>query len=214
MPAAGFQVELVRNEEPATTTDAGGARPGGNRGRGGPMGNFGRSLQTTVAAAGSFQLQNVPEGAYRLRLQSGRRGGVLHEEVVQVIADIVTQRTLAVQTHALIGTITCDDGTDPATLNGRVSLLPGLTAPPENLQAWMRGNPVFDARLQAGAFRCESLPAGNYLLVLTVPGRERTTLPVVVSGEQQLTVAVGKVAANAPNGAGSGAPRPRATNGR
>ena len=45
-------------------------------------------------------------------------------------------------------------------------MLPGATEVPENLNSWLRQNTSFDARVQDGGFTIESLPPGNYLLVL------------------------------------------------
>ena len=223
-PATGFQVELTRQDETgAPPANTGGPGRGG-RGQGGPggFGGFGRTFQSAVASSGKFTIANVPAGTYRLRVQNNRRGGTLHEELVQVVVEATTERSIVVQTHTLRGTVTRDDGGNPAELNGRVSLLPGLTAVPENLGAFQRENPGFDARLQNGAFQFETLKPGGYLLVLTVRGRERTSQPIVVQGDQTLAIAAGKVATPtatpAPNGAnGPGtpaAPRQRPGNGR
>jgi hypothetical protein len=211
-PANGFQVELTRLDDSGAAPEQNGGGPGGRRGGGG-FGNFGRSFQGAVAASGNFRIQNVPAGQYRLRVQSGRRGGALHEEVVAVVADATTERHLSLQTHSLRGTMQGEAELDPKTLSGRASLLPGLTEVPENLGAWQRDNPGFDARVQSGGFTFEALKPGNYLLVVTIRGRERSTLPVVVTGDQTVTVPVGKVAAPSADPAGN-QPRARPTNGR
>ncbi len=189
---AGLQVELQRNDE----NGASGA-PGGGRGRGagGGFPGFGRTFQATVAASGRFTIANVPPGLYRLRVQNARRGGTLHEEVLQVVADVVTERTIVVQTHSLRGRITRDDGGDATELGGRISLLPGLTELPPNLGEWQRTNPGLDARLQNGAFTFDAVKPGGYLLVATVRGRERTHQAIVVQGDQEILVAAGKPAA-------------------
>jgi len=210
-PAAGFQVELSRQDESGAPQNGfGGRRPGGG-GRAEFFGGFGRSFQAAVAQSGNFSIPNVPAGIYRLRVQAARRGGLVHEEVVQVTVNSTTQCVVVLQTSNLEGSITRDDGGNAAELNGRVSLLPGLTAVPENLPAWQRENSSFDARLQNGAFKFTALKPGGYLLVLTVRGRERTTLPIVVgSTDQTVVVPAGKVVAAAsptPNGAPS-SPRP------
>jgi hypothetical protein len=212
-PAVGFQVELVRAED-ATNSDGQAAQPpGGGRGRGGPMGNFGRSLQTTVTAAGTFRIEKVPEGAYRLRLQSGRRGGALHEAVVQVIADTTTERSLQVQTHSLRGTLTCDDGTDPTQLNGIIMLRPSIDPLPDNLRTWLRSTAGFDAMMRGGTFQFDAVPAGSYLLAVSVAGRETSTQAIVINGDQQVVVAAGKGAA-AQGGTPANTPRQRPPTGR
>lgn len=201
--AAGFQVELTRQDDGADAAPPP-AGPGG--GPGGPgarrMANFGRTFNATVAASGQFAIGDVPAGLYRMRVQSGRRGGVLHEEVVQVLPDAPTERTLVLQTCSLRGTFTRADSGDPKELAGRISLLPGQTVVPDNLNAWLRQNPGFDARVRDGGFAFDALPSGSYLLVVQLRGREVTAQPVVLQGDQELTVAAGAVTANAPNSTG------------
>ncbi|MFN6192422.1 MAG: hypothetical protein ACK5BN_01195, partial [Planctomycetota bacterium] len=176
-PGSGFQVELTRLDDTGAV-DAGGGNQGGRGGRGGGPGGFGggfnRQFQASTAQSGKFTLQKVPAGSYRLRVNSARRGGTLHAEIVQVIVDATTEPMILLTTHALAGTVTRDDGGRPEELAGRVTLLAGLDAAPADLNAYMRENPGFDARLQNGAFRFDALKPGNYLLVVTVRGRERT----------------------------------------
>ncbi len=200
-PASGFQVELTRQDDTANANPN--VTPGGGRGRGqgqgpGGFGGFGRTFQSAVSAAGRFQIANVPVGNYRLRVQSNRRGGTLHEEVVMVVADATTERQIMVQTHSLHGVVTRDDGGNVAELSGRVSLLAGINAMPENLQAYQRENPGVEGRLQAGKFQFDNVKPGTYLLVLSPRGRERTSLPLVVQGDQSVTLAVGKPAEATP----------------
>jgi len=200
-PAAGFQVELTRQDESGTPQN--GQNGNGGRGPGGRgrelFGGFGRTFQAAVAQSGNFTIPNVPAGLYRLRVQTLRRGGPLHEEVVQVSANSTTQCVVVLQTSNLEGAITRDDGGNAAELKGGVALLPGLTAVPENLNAWQRENPSPDARIQNGTFKFTALKPGGYLLVLTVRGRERTTMPIVVGNtDQTVVVPAGKVAAAAP----------------
>ena len=198
-PGSGFQVELTRIDDTGAV-DAGGGNQGGRGGRGGGPGNFGgggfnRQFQATTAQSGKFTLQKVPAGSYRLRVNSARRGGTLHEEIVQVLVDATTEPMILLTTHALAGAVTRDDGGKPEELAGRVTLLAGLDAAPADLNAYMRENPGFDARLQNGAFRFDALKPGNYLLVVTVRGRERTVQPVLVAGDVALQVPAGKPAA-------------------
>ncbi len=215
--ASGFQVELTRQDENGgATPNANGGGRGGRGGQGpGGFGGFGGSFQSVVASSGRFSIAKVPAGNYRLRVQNNRRGGTLHEDVVLVVADATTERSIVLQTHTLQGAVTRDDGGKPEELSGRVSLLPGINVMPENLGAFQRENPGFDARLQNGTFKFEALKPGNYLLVVTVRGRERTSLPIVVQGDQSVSVLAGKPAAPSatpvPNTA---APRARPANGR
>lgn len=185
--ASGFRVELVRADDGAANEQ------GGWQGRGRGAMAFGRTLQATVAPSGRFQIANVPAGGWRLRVQAGRRAGVLHEEPVQVVADVTVEVDVLLLTSSLQGRVTLPDGGDPASLHGRVSLLPGLTAMPPDPAAWQRANGGFDARLQAGAFQFENVKQGSYLLVVSPRGREPAALPVVLSGDQSVTVVAGPV---------------------
>jgi hypothetical protein len=212
-PAAGFQVELARQDESGTPQNGFGGRGPGGRGRG----EFFRSFQATVAQSGNFSIQGVPAGVYWLRVQAARPGALVHEEVVQVTVNSTTQCVVVLQTSNLEGTITRDDGGNVAELTGRVSLAPGLTAVPENLigsaqrERWLRENGSFSTLIQKGTFKFNNLKPGGYLLVLHVYRHELTTMPIVVgSTDQKVVVPAGKVATTAapnPNGA-AGAPSP------
>ena len=205
-PASGFQVELTRQDESGAPQNGFGGRRPGAGGRAEFFG--GRSFQTAVATSGNFSIANVPAGSYRLRVTATRRGGLLHEEAVLVSVNRTTQCLVALQTTNLAGSITRDDGGNAAELIGRVLLLPGLTAVPENLNVWQRENTSFDARIQNGTFKFTALKPGGYLLVLTVRGRERTELPIVVgSTDQTVVVPAGKATAATQNEAAS-SPRP------
>lgn len=202
--ATGFQVELSRQDDGAAPAIPAGG-PGGPGGPGGRrMANFGRTFNATVTSSGQFSITDVPVGLYRLRVQSGRRGGVLHEEIVQVLPDAATERTFSLQTGALRGSFSRADGGDPKELGGRVSLLPGQTTVPDNLNAWLRQNPSFDARVRDGGFVFDALPSGSYLLVVQLRGREVTSQPIVLQGDQDIAVAAGAVTATAPSGTGAG----------
>ena len=92
--ASGFRVELRRQSNDGTADTA------ATGGRGNPMARFmnmGRSFNGTVDADGRFTIKNVTAGTYTLRIRSSRRGGTLLEEVVQVVADAVAERTYALQ---------------------------------------------------------------------------------------------------------------------
>lgn len=197
-PAAGSQIELTRLDENGEATgERMGRGPGGGPGGRGMFGG-GRSFQAAVSASGQFTLKDLPVGSYRLRVQAGRRGGMLHEEQLQVAAGVTTERTIRVTTASLQGSVTCTDG-KPSELNGAITLVMGLTELPPDWNQWRRepGNTTFDARVQSGTFRFETLQPGNYLMVLNLRGRERTTATVVVTpgDNPRATIAAGKPAA-------------------
>jgi protocatechuate 3,4-dioxygenase beta subunit len=185
--AAGFRVELRRQDN--NPGNGGGQQPGGMFGR---MMNFGRSQSDTVEKDGTFEVKDVTAGLYRLRVTAGRRGGVLYEEQVQVVADVTLQRNLSLTTGSVKGSITTDDGTDPKAIGGRISLVQGLIEIPEDLNRYLRENTSFDARIRDGAFEIESIPPGTYMLIFQARNRERTTQTVVVSGTENITVPAGK----------------------
>ncbi|MEZ6038305.1 MAG: carboxypeptidase regulatory-like domain-containing protein [Planctomycetota bacterium] len=197
--AVGFQVEL----RAASNNDNGGnATPGGQGGRGGRGGRGfgGRSQQATVDADGRFTIKDVTAGTYELTIRSnGRRGAEMLKDTVVVLADAASERSYSVVTGSLRGTLTTDDGTDPKTLGGRVSLLPGVTEVPENLNGWLRQNTSYDGRITDGGFSIDAVPPGAYLLVLQARDRERTSQPVVVNGSENLTVTVGRATQGAGN---------------
>lgn len=201
-PANGYAVELARLDD--NNQPQGGGMGMGRGGRGG-----GRN-QATVASTGRFEIDKVAVGRYRLRVQTDRRGGTLHEEDVFVAVDRTTEVAISLLTHSLQGAVTAADAA-ATELNGRVQLLPNLADLPENLNDWTRENTSYDARLQAGAFKFDAIKPGNYLLVLTVRGRERTSQPVVVSGDQQIDLTAGAKSAEPAPGTnaqpGAAAPR-------
>lgn len=187
-PAAGWSVDLVQQED----------NTGGNTGRRIRWGGFG-SHRSTVATSGRFTIAKVPAGNYTLRVQGPRGRDVMYEEPVQVLPASTLDRLISVLTHSLQGTVTRDDGGKPADLNGVVLLMPGLTTMPEDIGP-LRASSA-SSRLNDGAFRFESVKPGPYLAVLVVPGRERTSAPVTVHGDQSITIAAGK-ATSKPGGAG------------
>lgn len=204
--ANGYTVELARLDD--NNQPQGGGMGMGRGGRGG-----GRN-QATVASTGRFEIDKVAVGRYRLRVQTERRRGTLHEEEVFVAVDRTTEIVISLQTHSLQGAVTAADAA-ATDLNGRVQLLPNLADLPENLNDWTRENTSYDARLQAGAFKFDAIKPGNYLLVLTVRGRERTSQPVVVTGDQQVSLTAGAKSAEPARGANAqpGAAAPRGAGG-
>ena len=193
--ARGLRVELRRQED------------GGQQPRGGdPMlsrfMNFGRRQSAEVGADGRFEIKDVDAGAYTLRITAGRRGGVLYEEPLQVVADVTVERTFSLTVGSVAGSITTEDGSDPKQLGGQISLVPDLVEVPEDLDRFLRDNPSFEARVRDGRFEVSSLPTGTYLLIARLRDRERTTQTVVVAGAEQVAVTAGK--ASSQNG---GAPK-------
>jgi protocatechuate 3,4-dioxygenase beta subunit len=202
VPGAGLQVSLQRE-------DTGQAQNGGApMGRGGRGGGFTMGLggnTATVAASGRFTLKDVPAGNYRLQVRPARRGGTLHEQPVFVTANGSFDLSIYVTTARLDGSLTRDDGAPTDTVAGRASLLPGLTAVPENVGQYLRQNPGFDARIEKGTFSFEALPLGNYVLVVQPRGHGQTALPITVAGDQTVSLPLG--AASQPNVPPGGAPR-------
>ena len=215
-PAKGLQIELSQQGD--------GGNQGGRGGRG-MMAGFGRNLRATVANSGRFEIKDVPAGQYTLQVRSeGRRSGALHEEKINVMADATVELHLSVTSATLTGTLADDGSGTVAELRGNVTLLAGMTEMPEDLGAWRRqdGNITFDARISAGKFSFESLRPDNYLLVVNLQGRDRTTQTVVVpAGGASVTVTPGPVRAADPatanqpaggapaRGNGGNAPTPR-----
>ena len=191
-PAEGCRVDLVAKTDAGQATPGGG--PGGGRGRGGFGGMGNRNLQGTVSATGQFRIEKVPAGTYQLRVQTASRPDALHEQTIQVFADTTTEVAASFQTCTLEGTVSAE-GLAPADLDGRIQLLAGVDTLPDNLNEWMRQNRNLSARVQDGAFRFDAVAQGNYLLVLTVRGRERVTQTVALAGNQRLQLVAGKPAA-------------------
>ena len=185
--AAGFRVEL-RQQDQGQSQGGGGANDWMSR-----MARFGRSQSATVKQDGTFEIKDVTAGSYVLRISEGRRGGPLYEEAVQVVADATVQRSFAITTGSVRGTVTTDDGADAKSVRGRVTLFADLVEPPEDLRQAQRDNRSFDARISDGAFEIPSLPAGTYLLVAQPRDRAQTSQTVVVTGNEEVTVLVGKV---------------------
>lgn len=207
-PGAGFQVELAKLDETGAV-DAGGNNQGGRGGRGGGaggFGNFGRQFQATTAQSGKFTIQKVPAGSYRLRVSSARRGGTLHEEIVQVFVDVATEPLIQLSTCQLAGAVTRTDGGKMEELDGRATLLAGALELPADFNAYVRENGSVEARVRAGAFRFEAVKPGSYLLVVTLRGRARTSMPVVLTGDSTAQIQAGTPNTAAPTPGAAGAP--------
>lgn len=198
--AVGFQVELrAAGNDTGAGNGGGNAGPGGRGGRGG-RGFGGRSQQASVDADGRFLVKDVAAGSYELTIRSnGRRGAELLNDTIQVLADATLERSYSIVTGALHGTLTTDDGSDVKALGGRVSLLPGVSEVPADLNQWLRQNTTYDGRISEGGFNIETVPPGNYLLIVQARDRERTSMPIVINGPQEVTAAVGRASQTAGN---------------
>ncbi|MFO1077649.1 MAG: carboxypeptidase regulatory-like domain-containing protein [Planctomycetota bacterium] len=210
--AVGFRVELQQQGQDGNTgNDAGGGGPGGggpggNRGPGG-RGRWNNQPQATVGSSGTFTIDHVPAGTYTLRVQNSNRT-TLHEETLDVLANARTERHLTIETAGLHGTVASKDGTAASELSGTVTLLAGVTELPADYNAGRRGggNGGLNARVQDGAFQFDMVPPGNYLMVLSMRGRERTTAPVTVAAGGTQTVALEAGAIAAATGGNGGGP--------
>lgn len=203
VPGKGLQVSL-------RPVDDGSGQGPGMRGRGGMRG---RNLDASVGANGGFTIKDVPAGTYTVSVSlGGRRGGApLHRQQLQVQAQQQAELDLQVTTSSLHGRVSCEDATDPATLSGNLLLLPGLTEMPSDFGAMRRDGTAINTRVQAGAFAVEALPAGQYLAVLNVRGRERTltSLFVTAGDNSAVQLPAGKLATatEVPSGAPTANPR-------
>ena len=179
-PAKGFRITLELQD---------GAAAGGH-GRSG----WARNRSATVDDTGKFERDKVPPGTYQLRVTSGRRGSPLHRETVIVTANGIAHVPIALSTTTLSGTITTDDGTPVADLAGSILLLPDVNDIPTDLGQWRRANPTFSAQVRDGRFEVAMLPAGYYLAVVTIRGRDRSSALVAAAhgAANQLTIAAGR----------------------
>ena len=115
------------------------------------------------------------------------------------------------QTHGINPsdvTVTTTDNIAPADLDGQVMLLAGATEIPNDIADQRRNGNTLRARVQDGAFAFEMVPPGNYLAVLSIRGRERSTTQVTATIGQRVKIAmpVGAAAAapaGTPNGNGT-----------
>ncbi len=198
-PGRGLQVELASLENANAGDNQGGGMFGGRGGRG----MFGRQQQATVDANGRFEIKQIPAGQYRLTVRGGEqgpggRGPALYEETVAVVADTTLERSLSTSAGSVEGQVTDDGSGAVANLRGNVVLYAGLSELPSDPAALnsMRRQGMLvtqEARLQGGKFRIDNVPPGNYLLVLQVGGRERTTQAIAVgNGVVQVAIAPGQ----------------------
>jgi hypothetical protein len=174
--AKGFRIEL------AAIADNTAVVPAGRRAR--------------VASGGTFRVDRVAVGKYVLRVRSSGRATV-HEETIEVVANVAVHRDIRVLTASLNGAVTVDDGTDVRQLSGEVALLAGLTELPEDYRPSRSrgGRGSIHTRLRAGKYEFETVQPGNYLIVVTIPGRKPSAVPVVIrsNGSQQLAIPAGEL---------------------
>lgn len=180
-PAVGFQVNLSRVDATGDAQRNAGGGPG--MGMFGRFGGMGREFNATTASGGRFSLKDVPVGDYAVRVSSGRGRGTLLETRVLVVTGQDSTLSLQVVTGSLTGTVTDADNAGGTPLQGSATLLPGVNELPAdfgNRPVGMGAGNGFQARVQDNRFTFESLPPGNYLLVLQIRGRERVTQPVQI----------------------------------
>jgi len=179
----------------------------------------GRNLDAAIGQSGAFAIKDVPAGTYELSVsKSGQRGGApLHRQQVMVRTQEQTDVDIQVQTSSLRGRLTTDDGSDPKTLNGNILFLAGMTELPADFSPFRRdGASPVNARVQDGAFAVDALEPGQYLLVVSIRGRERSSMSVVVGAGSNADVVVPAGKPAAPGAAPQNAPgtNPRGQGGR
>ncbi|MCA8974197.1 MAG: carboxypeptidase regulatory-like domain-containing protein [Planctomycetes bacterium] len=221
-PAKGFRVELAAVESGGQTNGAGqgGGGPGGGRGnRGGRGGFWGGRQEATVTGSGTFKIDRVTAGEYTLRVRTEDRT-MVHEEPIFVAADATTERHISVLTSSLRGAVTAPDAANE-NLNGSITLHAGLATMPDDYREWRRtnGDTAINGRVRDGKFEFGALPPGNYLMVLSIRGREQSSATIVVTGgSNETSLVAGSLAPeSATPGAGavppSGGARPAGGNG-
>jgi hypothetical protein len=220
-PGKGLRVtlqnaEMVQQFESMLRGGPGGGRGGpgggggGERGRGGRFPGANSFFQTIADGQGAFTFKDVPTGSYALRVEAmGGRGQLrLHEENLQVAEDRETRVQVSLLTGTLEGTITTDDGTPVAQLQGSLRLYPGMDALPSNPEELGRTQQLQPVPVRNGAFRVTDLTSGEYLLVTNLRNRERALQKIYVSpgGVVSLKLPAGKKTQAGPSGP-SGQPR-------
>ena len=213
-PADGFQVTLqLQSEGGGEAAPAAGAF-GGRGGRG--MGGIGlrNTYNARVDSQGRFSIDEVQPGTYALTVSASRRSGTLHKETVVLAVQGAVDVAISVATSSIAGVVEATDGTKPEEISGAVMLLPGATEVPADFTMGGRGGPgggndaqgSFRARVQNGAFEFAQVPPGNYLAVVSIRGRARTSTQVQAITGQKATVRA-PLGAVDPNAATNGAQR-------
>ncbi len=151
-------------------------------------------LRARVGRGGNFKIEKVDVGKYTLRVLSAA-GATLHQEILDVVEGVTTDRDIRVFTISVKGAVTASDGTKTSDLSGEVSLLAGLTELPPTDQPGPLGSGLIRTRLHGGGFEFEAVPPGDYLIVVAISGRERSSARVTVgtSGPQQVMVPAGAI---------------------
>ncbi len=200
-PAVGFNVSLQLVAEQGTDS------PMMFNGRGGMGGFGGRTTMTgRVSNQGVFSIDEVQKGTYTLSVSADRRSAALHQETIVVVPQGTLDLAIQVATSSIDGVIEATDGARLADLSGSVVLLPGATEVPADFSAGGRGGQngasaqsTLRARISDGKFTFAHVPQGNYLAVVSVRGRVRTSTQVTATLGQkaQAVVPLGAVDPNA-----------------
>lgn len=206
-PADGFTVTLQLVAE-----DGANEAPSPFGGRGGRGGMGMRTTMTgRVDSQGRFSIDEVQKGSYTLSVSADRRSSAVHKESIVVVPQGTVDVTIQVATSSIEGSVEATDGTTPADISGAIALLPGATEMPADFSIGGRGGQgggpgagnasqaMLRARIANGKFAFAHVPPGNYLAVVTVRGRIRTSAQVTATLGQkgQAVVPLGAVDPNA-----------------
>lgn len=208
--AEGFTVTLQLMAEDGASAPP---SPFGARGGRGGMGGFGMRTTMTgrVDNQGRFSIDEVQKGTYTLSVSADRRSAALHKESLVVVPQGTVDVAIQVATSSVEGVVEATDGTKPADISGAVALLPGATEIPADFNFGGRGGQgggpgagnaaqnTLRARIADGKFTFAHVPPGNYLAVVSVRGRVRTSTQVTATLGQkgQAVVQLGAVDPNA-----------------
>ena len=188
LPGKDLQVSLRAVEA------NGGSTPGQSR-EGGRWRFLGGSFrnQTRTNQNGEFTFRDVPEGAYQLVVNSGRnRRQQLLAQDVYVRRDSRNEQRLSVFTAALEGEVHAADGTPARDLDGNIRLYAGVRERPADPREFARHSTMHTVRVRDGRFEGLEIETGEYLLELSLRGRERVEQPLSVgAGTRHLRLTAG-----------------------
>ena len=194
VPANGFTVTLEYQPDGG---DSATPSPMGGRGGRGGMGGMGarNSMNARVDEQGRFSIDEVQKGNYVLSVSADRRSTALHKETIVVVPQGTVDCNITVLTCSIEGVVEATDGTKPEDIDGAVTLLLGATEVPADFTGGGRGpgggaQGTLRARVTDGKFALEHVPQGNYLAVVSVRGRTRTSSQVVATLGQKATARV------------------------